>query len=208
MTEDRNIMTYRLKQLSAPLLIAVYVLAAGFFAPSVLAANTPEQGDTPAERRSATSANTNAPAPTSIAVAIEANGQDVDVTFTPHSVTGKPHYYEFKLYRSTSSSGTYTHVDTIGANASPADFDYQPKGFWYKAIGRNCTTAARTSTTCGTWSSLTSATATEFPHPESLAPAPSGLRVTRTTEDRAYLSWSSVTNASAYMVEKSAPRSA
>lgn len=199
-------MKYRIRLLSAPLLIAVYVLLMGLLNSSVAAVDAPDSDSphfgSPVELRAAGQSST-APAPTGLAVAVESNGRDLDVTFTPHTVTGKPHFYEFELYRSASSSGSYSLVDTIGADASPADFDYQPRGNWYKARGRNCTTVAKT--TCGNWTSLTSAF--KFSDPISFTPAPKGLRSTRSTEDRVYLSWNSVSDASRYMVEYSSSRS-
>ena len=142
--------------------------------------------------------------PTNLAVAAESNGRDLDVTFTKHTVTGSPHYYEFELHRSGTSSGTYVLADTLGANDSPADFDYQPLGYWYKARGRNCTTVART--VCDDeWTDFT--TPVKISNPVSYAPAPDDLMVTSTTEDRVYLSWDSVTNADDYMVEYSPTRS-
>ena len=75
----------------------------------------------------------------------------MDVAFT-RSVS--PHHYQFELSRADSQSGTYSVTDNAYASTSPADFDDQSKGYWYKARGRNCQTctATPTWTGCGDWS--------------------------------------------------------
>lgn len=58
--------------------------------------------------------------------------------------------------------GTTTVAATVNDSSSPADFDNQHKGFWYKAKGKNCATSSR-KTGCSDWSAYS---ATIFlPHP-------------------------------------------
>ena len=86
--------------------------------------------------------------PTSLSISIEAgDDNDLDVTYT-RSVS--PHYYEFELHRSATQNGSYSLTATVNDSSSPANFDDQTKGYWYKARGRNCQTSSRTG--CGDWS--------------------------------------------------------
>lgn len=135
--------------------------------------------------------------PTGLNITVEPNDKDLDVAFVPSEA---PHFYQFELYQSAEQNGSYTLIATKSGSFSPADFDYQAKGHWYKARGRNCRTLDRTD--CGSWSALTSAI--ELPK-DSLgpydAPAPTGLVVTATTETRVSLSWDTLTDGYRYMVE-------
>ena len=135
-------------------------------------------------------------APSSLSLSIEDNDADLDATFT--AATGAD-YYEVKLFRSASQTGTFTQVADARTTASPAGFDYQQKGYWYKAQARSCSTTA--SPTCGDWGD--SSTATQLSFPQSAPPAPTGLRVTSTREGEINLSWSLITDAYKYMVERS-----
>ena len=79
-----------------------------------------------------------------LSISIESgDDNDLDVTFT-RSVS--PHHYQFELSRADSQSGTYPVTDKAYASTSPADFDDQSKGYWYKARGRNCQTCSATPT--------------------------------------------------------------
>ena len=135
-------------------------------------------------------------APSSLSLSIEDNDADLDAMFT--TATGAD-YYEVKLLRSASQTGTFTEVDEARTIASPAEFDYQQKGYWYKAQARSCSTTE--SPSCGDWGDFSSATQLAFP--QSAPPAPTGLRVTSTREGEINLSWSPVTDAYKYMVERS-----
>ncbi len=137
--------------------------------------------------------------PTGLSITVEQNDKDLDVAFTPSEA---PHFYQFELYRSTEQNGAYALVATESVSFSPADFDYQTKGYWYKARGRNCRALDRTD--CGSWSGFTSAIALPEDSPTPYdAPAPAGLSITATTETRVSLSWNTVTDAYRYMVEYS-----
>ena len=84
--------------------------------------------------------------PTNLSLSIEpGDDDDLDLAYTR---SGPSHYYEFELHRST--GGTYAWVETIDDSSSPANFDNQDKGYWYRAQGRNCGTSSRTD--CGDWS--------------------------------------------------------
>ena len=86
--------------------------------------------------------------PTNLSLSVESgDDDDLDLTYTR---SGSPHHYQFELYRSTTQNGMFTRVDTENDSSSPANFDNQTKGHWYKARGRNCATSARTG--CGDWS--------------------------------------------------------
>ena len=86
--------------------------------------------------------------PTNLSLSIESgDDDDLDLTFTR---SGPPHNYEFELYSSPTENGTFTRVDTEEESTSPANFDDQTRGHWYKARGRNCATSSRTG--CGDWS--------------------------------------------------------
>ena len=86
--------------------------------------------------------------PTNLSLSVESgDDNDLDLAYTRSE---SPHYYQFELHRSTTQNGTYTRVDTEDDSTSPANFDDQTKGHWYKARGRNCATSARTG--CGDWS--------------------------------------------------------
>ncbi len=137
--------------------------------------------------------------PTGLSITVEPNDKDLDVAFTPSEA---PHFYQFELYRSDEQHGSYTRVATESATFSPADFDYQAKGHWYKARARNCRTLDRTD--CGSWSIFTSAIELPEDSPTPYdAPAPTGLGVTATTETRVSLSWDTLTDGYRYMVEYS-----
>ena len=88
--------------------------------------------------------------PTGLALSIESgDDNDLQVSFTR---SGPPHYYQVEIYRSDSESGTYSLLPggPVNTSDSPAGFDDQDKGYWYKARGRNCLSGARTG--CGEWS--------------------------------------------------------
>ncbi len=90
--------------------------------------------------------------PTSLSISIESgDDNDLDVTYTRSE---SPHYYEFELRRSTTRNGSYSLAATVNDSYSPANFDDQTKGYWYKARGRNCQTSSRTG--CGDWSASNS----------------------------------------------------
>ena len=138
--------------------------------------------------------------PTGVTTTVEANNDDLSVSYTRSS---EPHYYEFELRSATSRSGSYTAVETKGSIDSPATFNYQRKGRWYKARGRNCGDIDRT--TCGDWSAYSSAVQLPVDAAASLydAPAPTGLRVTSTSATVVNLSWDAVSGASRYLAEYS-----
>ena len=78
----------------------------------------------------------------------------VSVAYTQSS--GSIHFYQIELHRSTTENGTYVLQATSNdSTTSPAIFQYQPTGSWFKARGRNCSTAERTD--CGTWSDWSAA---------------------------------------------------
>ena len=87
--------------------------------------------------------------PTNLSLSIESSDDDdLDLAYTRSE---SPHYYEFELHRSTSQYGTYTQTGSaVDDSFSPANFDNQDKGYWYRARGRNCETSSRTG--CGDWS--------------------------------------------------------
>ena len=88
--------------------------------------------------------------PTSLGVTRDANSVlTVSVAYTQSS--GSIHYYQIELHSAATENGTYSLQATANdSTTSPAVFQYQPTGSWFKARGRNCTTAERTD--CGTWS--------------------------------------------------------
>ena len=70
--------------------------------------------------------------------------------------SGSVHYYQIELHTAATENGTYSLQATSNDSiTSPAIFQYQPTGSWFKARGRNCTTAERTD--CGTWSDWSAA---------------------------------------------------
>ena len=76
------------------------------------------------------------------------------VAYTQSS--GSIHYYQIELHSAATENGTYVLQATANdSTTSPAVFQYQPTGSWFKARGRNCTTAERTD--CGTWSDWSAA---------------------------------------------------
>ena len=167
----------RVQHIGLPLVIMALVMLTGLIAP-------------------AAQANTAPSAPASLSLSIEDNAADLDATFT--TATGAD-YYEVKLFRSASQTGTFTEIAEARTTASPAGFDYQSKGYWYKAQARSCSTSA--SISCGDWSGYS--TTTQLSFPQSAPPAPTGLRVTSTREGEINLSWSLITDAYKYMVERS-----
>ena len=73
----------------------------------------------------------------------------VSVAYTQSS--GSIHYYQIELHSAATENGTYSLQATANdSTTSPAIFQYQPTGSWFKARGRNCSSAERTD--CGTWS--------------------------------------------------------
>ena len=93
--------------------------------------------------------------PTSLGVTRDANSVlTVSVAYTQSS--GSIHYYQIELHSAATENGTYSLQATANdSTTSPAVFQYQPTGSWFKARGRNCTTAERTD--CGTWSDWSAA---------------------------------------------------
>ena len=96
--------------------------------------------------------------PTNLSMSIESgDDNDLDVNFTRSE---SPHNYRFELSRADSQSGMYTVVENAYASTSPADFDDQSKGYWYRARGTNCRTYSPTPTPtwtgCGGWSGSSS----------------------------------------------------
>ena len=78
----------------------------------------------------------------------------VSVAYTQSS--GSIHFYQIELHSAATENGTYVLQATSNdSTTSPAVFQYQPTGSWFKARGRNCTTAERTD--CGTWSDWSAA---------------------------------------------------
>ena len=76
------------------------------------------------------------------------------VAYTQSS--GSVHFYQIELHSAATENGTYVLQATANdSTTSPAVFQYQPTGSWFKARGRNCTTAERTD--CGTWSDWSAA---------------------------------------------------
>ena len=75
------------------------------------------------------------------------------VSYT-HS-TSNERFYQFELHKSATVNGTYAalpkskRVNVIVAD--PVFHDLEPR-YWYKAMGKNCTTENRTG--CGDWSNL------------------------------------------------------
>ena len=101
-------------------------------------------------------ATPNSPAPpTSLVVTRDANSVlTVSVAYTQSS--GSIHYYQIELHSAATENGTYVLQATSNdSTASPAVFQYQPTGSWFKARGRNCNSAERTD--CGTWSDWSAA---------------------------------------------------
>ena len=91
--------------------------------------------------------------PTNLSLSVESgDDNDLDLAYTRSE---SPHYYQFELHRSTTQNGTYVLAATVNDSASPADFDDQTKGNWYKARGKNCATSSRTE--CGDWSAFSTA---------------------------------------------------
>ena len=78
----------------------------------------------------------------------------MSVAYTQSS--GSIHYYQIELHEAAAENGIYSLQATSNdSTASPVIFQYQPTGSWFKARGRNCSTAARTG--CGTWSDWSAA---------------------------------------------------
>ena len=93
--------------------------------------------------------------PTGLYITVDASDDDsLDVNYTRSE---SPHYYQFELHRSDTQSGTYTALTSLVNDwySSPANFDNQTKGYWYKARGRNCHEFARTN--CGDYGDFSSA---------------------------------------------------
>ena len=87
--------------------------------------------------------------PTALTLAVEdGDDDDLDLGFTRSGES--THFYQFELHQSNTKSGTFTKVATVSETTSPADFNNQTQGKWYKAQGRNCSTKARAS--CNDWS--------------------------------------------------------
>ena len=88
--------------------------------------------------------------PTNLVVTRDANSiLTVSVSYTQSS--GSIHNYQVELHTAATENGTYVLQATSNdSTASPAVFQYQPTGSWFKARGRNCNSAERTD--CGTWS--------------------------------------------------------
>ena len=117
--------------------------------------------------------------PTGLNITIETNDDDdLDVNYT-RSVEST-HYYEFELHRASTETGTYTWVETDNDSSSPANFNNQTKGYWYKARGRNCETSSRTG--CDDWSSWSASIELPPEVSDSLDP-PTGLNITIETND-------------------------
>ena len=113
---------------------------------------TPRCGDTtpPPTTPPPTVTPTTPDPPTSLGVTRDANSVlTASVAYTQSS--GSIHFYQIELHSAATENGTYvlqaTSNDSI---TSPAIFQYQPTGSWFKARGRNCSSAERTD--CGTWS--------------------------------------------------------
>ena len=99
--------------------------------------------------------------PTNLSLAVNASDDDqLDVTYSQSGES--THRYEFDLFRSDSELGTYTSIgpllddETATDSTSPASFDNQAKGKWYKARGRNCRTFNPSPLDCGDWTDFTS----------------------------------------------------
>ena len=72
--------------------------------------------------------------------------------------SGSVHNYQIELHSAATENGTYSLQATANdSTTSPAVFQYQPTGSWFKARGRNCSSAERTD--CGTWSDWSAAIA-------------------------------------------------
>ena len=93
--------------------------------------------------------------PTNLVVTRDANSiLTVSVSYTQSS--GSIHNYQIELHTAATENGTYVLQATSNdSTASPAVFQYQPTGSWFKARGRNCNSAERTD--CGTWSDWSAA---------------------------------------------------
>ena len=93
--------------------------------------------------------------PTGLSLSVETgDDDDLDLAYTRSGES--THYYQFELHRSSTQYGTYSLVGSPkNDSSSPADFDNQTKGKWYKARGRNCSTTSRTG--CDDWSSWSAA---------------------------------------------------
>ena len=86
------------------------------------------------------------------------------------------YYYVFELHRATSSSGSYSRHASANDASSPAYFSNVTRDRYYKARGKRCTNASRT--TCGSWSAWSS---TSRVHP--LPGPPTNLRISATSDD-------------------------
>lgn len=115
-----------------------------------------------------------------------------------YSRSETPHKYQFQLYRSTSETTGYalnatTTVTTSAYNR--AQFNGQTKGFWYKAQGRNCTTAA--ATTCGPWSNYSPAF--HFTHPTLTPPTGISISVNPTNSKVINMAFTTTTTVTPYI---------
>ena len=86
--------------------------------------------------------------PTNLRLSVEA-GDDDDLLLA-FNRSESPHHYHFELFYSTSENGVYQNVDSVNFSSSPAQFEDEVKGRWYKVRGRNCRTIRQVG--CGHWS--------------------------------------------------------
>ena len=116
---------------------------------------------------SALSSVWDAPSPPSALTLSLTNDNSLSATYTrsttPNATT---HYYQFKLVRSETASGTYADYGdiestTLAASATASQsFGDVHTGYHYKAVGRRCSTATAD---CGEWSSTFQPTAMNVP---------------------------------------------
>ena len=115
------------------------------------------------------------PSPPSALTLSLANENSLSASYTRSTTpTATTHYYQFKLVRSETASGTYADYGDIESTTLAASstayvsFDAVHTGYHYKAVGRRCRTS---SADCGEWSSISGATALNVPVTDESAPS-------------------------------------
>lgn len=89
--------------------------------------------------------------PTNLQISI--NSYDSDELDVTYDLSGPPDHYVFELHQSTSQHGHYTRYKVASDSGYLVTFEDLTTDRWYKAQGKNCTTASLT--TCGHWSAWT-----------------------------------------------------
>ena len=137
-----------------------------------------------------------APAPTGL------RGTSSTATSVSLSWSSVTNAYRYKLERSTTRSGPWTVVSQYISGTSRTAYSLTCNTTYYFKVSTRGN-GSPYSTTFGSASSSVSRTTTGCPD----APAPTGLRVTSSTDARVSLRWYSVTDAYRYKLERSTTRS-